>query len=147
MFYCFGFYSRNYLLKVKGNFGFTEPGLLLISFLFFGYLLNLFNIDNNVRNYFPDRMLITSGVAFFSLIIISIFTSGNHSRFKFINIIIMIIILYLLHLNQETITSFMFNNPKISDYIIGTPIIFLGLLLTGLGKYLHDLINPDRRLA
>lgn len=133
--YCFSFFLRNILFEVEKKSGFTEAGLFLISFLFLGYLLNLLNIDKNVKNYFPNKILIDSGVSFIFIFIMSFLSNSSQGKWKFINVIILLTVLYLLQSNNNIITSFMVNNPKVSDIIIGAPIIYLGLLLTGLRNY------------
>lgn len=130
--YCFSFFLRNVLFKVKKSSGFTEAGLFLISFLFLGCLLDLFKFDNSVRNYFPNRILMTSGVAFIFILIGSFLSHNRHKKLKFINIVMLVMIYYLLQINKDVVNLFVFNNPEIADFVIGTPIIYLGLLLTGL---------------
>jgi len=136
--YGFSYFFRNILFKFEKKSGFSEFGLCLISFLFLGYLLSLFNIDNKVRDFFPDKLLLMSGVAFVYIFIGSLLSDNRHNKLKFINIILFVFSYYFLQTNYRIITTFMLNNPRIAEYIIGSPIIYLGLLLTGLKNYLPD---------
>ena len=74
----------------------------------------------------------TSGVAFIFILIGSFLSHNRHKKLKFINIVMLVMIYYLLQINKDVVNLFVFNNPEIADFVIGTPIIYLGLLLTGL---------------
>lgn len=139
--YGFSYFLRNILFKLEKKSGFSEIGLWIISFLFLGYLLSLFNIDNKVRDFFPDKVLLTSGVAFLYIFIGSLLSDNRHKKLKFINIVLFAFSYYFLQTNYRIITTFMLNNPRIADYIIGSPIIYLGLLLTGFKNFLPGSIK------
>lgn len=133
--YFFSFILRKKLFKVENNKGFTEVGLFFISFLFLGYLLNILKLDSGIRSYFPDKVLINSGVSFIFLFFMYLISSFNQGKLKFINIIVLLTVLFLLQKNQDYINFLFSNNRWISEFIIGTPVVYLGLLLSGLKDY------------
>jgi hypothetical protein len=128
------FIVRNFIFHLKNDSGFSEAGIFLISILFVGYLIYFLNIDVEVRNYLPVHLLIESGFTFITIMIISLFSGDSSSKFRFANIIILINTLLFLYANKESINSLVQKFPVVSDLIIGTPIIYLGMVLLGISR-------------
>ena len=112
--------------------GFTEVGTFFISFLFLAYLITLLNLDSNVRNYLPDKILTGSWSIYIFLIIISVVPSKNKGIFKFTNVLIMIITLVLLNISRGVINNHLLSIPWLSGFIIGSPLVYLLTVLLGI---------------
>lgn len=112
--------------------GFSEVGIFFISFLFFAYSIALFNIDSNIRNYLPDKILAGSWSSFIILIIIKVVPSKNKFIFKFVNVLIIIAALALLNFSNGVINNFLQSIPWLSVFIIGSPLVYLFAVLLGL---------------
>jgi hypothetical protein len=123
---------RKVITKSEKNRGFTEIGLLFISPLFLAYLLALLNIDSSVRNYLPDKLLAGSWVSFLFLIVIHILTPDNKTITKFVYILIIVFILFLYYFFGSNINIFFQQYPVLSEIAIGTPLVYLSMVLFGI---------------
>jgi|SRR3989344_1339669 len=132
--YLLSYFLRNKIFKTKSSLKFTESGMFLLSFLFLAYFLLITGIDSEVENFLPDKVLVQSGIGFIFIISISLFFKEKEAYPKFISIVILVITLTFLYLNQTLINNFFISNSSITKYIIGTPIVYIFLILTGLQK-------------
>lgn len=123
--------SRKYLLKSNKS-KFSEKGIFLIAGLFLAYLIAFLDIDPEVNQFLPEKILLTSGSGFIFLIVISVFLKESREKLKLLNLIFVFVILLLLNNYQYTIELFLENNPWVSKTVIGAPLIYLFTVLAGL---------------
>lgn len=121
------------LIGIKiGDSGFTEAGIFLISFLFLAYLITLFNLDNEVKNYLPDKILSGSWSSFVFLMIISVIPPRKVGIIKFTIAITIVATLILLNIFNGAINTYLQSISGLSGFLIGFPLIYLLMVLMGL---------------
>lgn len=137
--YCFSFIFRKIIFGKENKTHYSELAFFFISFLFLGYLLDLLKLDKNIKNYFPSEILALTGISFLLIFFINFFSGSGKSSGKNYKLVLFLIVFFTLGKYQNEIKLFMSNNHYISDFIIGTPIIYLGFLLTGLNNYISKI--------
>lgn len=139
--YSLGYLVRKKILRVEDSEGFREPGILLVSFLVTAYILYLTNIDREIENFLPDKLLMKSGSLFFLIILISFIPSLQNIRNKLaITILAIATILYIIF--QQTIVDALFQVwPQVVDYIIGIPLLYLISIVFGVRSYFKKSIK------
>jgi len=130
--YAGSFLLRNKILKNKATKGFSEIGLIFISILFLGYLLHFLNIDHEVRNYFPDTLIVASGSVFVFAIFFFIFARIKEDGLKVFGTLGLIISVTLIKFYQDQLVIFFQSNQYLVEFFIGVPILYLGALLVGI---------------
>ncbi|KKT58601.1 MAG: hypothetical protein UX91_C0006G0138 [Candidatus Amesbacteria bacterium GW2011_GWB1_47_19] len=130
--YLISYGLRRLIAKNNAYSGFTEVGIFFISFLFLAYSITLLNLDSNVRNYLPDKILAGSWSSFIFLIFISVIPLKDKIIFKFVNILIIIFALVLLNIYSGAINNYLQSIPWLSGFIIGSPLFYLLMVLLGL---------------
>lgn len=143
--YIVGFFIRHIVLKTKDQNRYTEPGILFISFLFTAYLLYVLEIDTNIKNYLPAKLLLQSGVAFIFIFLISLMSSLKRELGKIISILLLVTVLIIIQLNQIFIDNLFLNNPRLADLIIGFPVVYLITIVFGLHKVMARVGNSSQR--
>lgn len=123
---------RKFITKNENNRGFTEVGQLFISPLFLAYLLAFLNIDSSVRDYLPDKLLAGSWASFLFLIAIHLLTPNDKTNTKFVYILMIALIFLLYYFFGSSINAFFQQYPVLSEITIGTPLVYLSMVLFGI---------------
>lgn len=139
--YTISFFIRTVLLKSKPTKGFTEPGIFFISFLLTAYILFVLDIDKEIANYLPNVVLLQSGVAFIFIFLISLASGLKNDIGKFVSVILLFTVIFIIQLNQDLINNLFLNNSKVADLIIGFPIIYLIITVFGLDMFFTKVKN------
>ena len=138
--YIVSFVLRVLVLKSPPPKGFTEIGMFFLCFTFLAYVLVVFKLDLQIADYLPDKLFLQSGAAFVMIVAISTITSfdrahGNGSyKFKYAFSLILIFVTLGVFLFEDFLNATLKGADWLAQVVIGFPIIYLGLLLTGLNK-------------
>jgi len=139
--YLLGLTLRVFVFRTNLDKNVKEPGMFLLSALLLGYLLYIFNLDSNISNYLPDRVLLQSGTSFIFIIAVTLVPRDKSSFIKVIVSLVIIALFFVLKINQNYIDIFFQTHPWIAKTIIGTPIVYLVFLLSGA----HILTTPNEK--
>lgn len=138
--YTFSFILRVVVLKSPLPKGFTEPGMFFLCFTFLAYVLVVFKLDPEIADYLPDKLLLQSGAAFVMVVAISIITSvyrahgDGSNKFKYAFSLTLIFVALGIFLFEDFLNTTLENKAWLAQAVVGFPVIYLGLLLTGLNK-------------
>ena len=132
MIYSLSYLIRKRLSSTKDKPYYSELAMLLISILFTGYLVYLLRLDNGINDYLPTKLLIQSSASFIILVIMRVVSELYDSKTNIVAFVIFMILFFIVMLNEEFINSYSFNHPQIASFIVGSPIIYLLKILTGL---------------
>lgn len=136
--YIVSFILRVFVLKSRPPKGFTESGMFFLCFTFLAYVLVVFKLDMEIIDYLPDKLLLQSGAAFVMIVAISTLTSvsraGNDgsNKFRYAFSLTLISITLGIFMFEDFLNATLRDAEWLAQTIIGFPIIYLGLLLTGL---------------
>lgn len=129
---------RVFVLKSPLPKGFTEPGMFFLCFTFLAYVLVVFKLDMEIVDYLPDKLLLQSGAAFVMIVAISTFTSVGRAhndgsdKFKYAFSLMLVFLTLGVFLFEDFLNATLRDAEWLTQAVIGFPIIYLGLLLTGL---------------
>jgi len=128
--YLFGFVLRTLVFKTKNN-ELTEPGMFFLAAVLLAYLLYTFRLDPNLTNYLPDKLVAGSGICFIVLVTMGFLPSQLKTAQKIFVIIAFLILIISSRPYQSALDGFLLANPWILKFVIGTPILYLVMLTTG----------------
>ncbi len=130
--YLLGLFVRTRFVREDYDSKFTETGLFFISFLLTAYLLYIAGIDQNIKNYLPDKILIQSGFAFVWFLVIHILSQIKNSYWRFISILVFVGLVLISEVFKDFFNSFFMENKEMANFIIGTPVLYLFMTVFGI---------------
>lgn len=128
--YVISFSFRRLLFKTEHKIGFSEVGMFFASLIFLAYTLYIFKLDPEIIKYLPDKLLINSGGAFTFLFLMNLFSKEKSRKYSILTFLVLIVVVIF----RSKLDAILQTYPWISSLIIGTPYIYLLLLLVGIQK-------------
>ena len=128
--YITSFIVRNFLTKQKHKTGFSEIGMFFVSMVFLAYTLSIFNLDPQITEYLPDRLLINSGASFVVLLCANLMSKKESKKLRIFTLLALVMII-IFRTNIDVLFQ---TYPWIASFIIGTPYIYLLWLLCGVKR-------------
>lgn len=136
--YVLSYLIRNKLIHVKYNSGFTEIGIFFITFLFTAYLLYVLGIDKGIASYLPDKILVQSGFAFVLIFLSSFLVGFSKKGVIPIFVLILVVLIFSKGQFENYFNNLFLENERISDIIIGFPLIYLTMTVFGLNSLVDN---------
>jgi len=128
--YVISFSFRRFLFKTEHKTGFTEVGIFFTSMIFLAYTLYIFKLDLEIVNYLPNKLLINSGSVFIFLFFMNLLSKEKSEKLSILTFLVFVVAVIF----RSKLDSIFLAYPWIASLIIGTPYVYLLLLLIGIRK-------------
>ncbi|NMC35554.1 hypothetical protein GYA49_00760 [Candidatus Beckwithbacteria bacterium] len=131
--YLLGRQYRKHTKKANKNPQFSETGIFLITPLFLAYLLILLGFETSITDYLPDKLITGSGLIFLmAIFLIPKLYIKNQRLLNLISLFLFIFTILLLIIYQNRINNLLLINPWIAKMIVGSPLVYLFTVITGI---------------
>lgn len=108
-----------------------ETGLFLFSAVIFAYILQITGFDTTLSAFIPDQVIIGAAGVYILLLVRELI--GYDGRI--LGFIFMFCLIYLTEVYRIPMEEFLTNNRWVIDLVLGVPLVYLTLQITGLVRF------------